>query len=80
MSGRELVATKQFGQASTVLRDAGEEETAALFEELHRGVEAITERSARLLDSVCTDEGDYERARDAAIEVVAVARDEYADV
>ena len=55
-----------------------DEPTADLFRDLRSETKALTDAGAELLDDVCETDGEWERARRAAEEVIEVAYQEYA--
>ncbi|MFC7235029.1 rubrerythrin family protein [Halosegnis marinus] len=76
--GRPLVSSRSMLQVINFFVNEGANAEADLFRALRAETDDIVERGAELLDSVCDSEGDYERAREAAVRVVEIAYDEYA--
>lgn len=77
--GRPLVADRSLLQVVNFFVNEGDDQRADLFRELRRDTDDTIERGVELLDVVCDDEAAYERARDAAIEVVERAYEAYAN-
>ena len=75
--GRGLVAGRTLAQFVSYFVNRADEGRADLFRDLRRDTEADTETAIALLADVAEDEAAVERARDAAIEVVDVAYEEY---
>lgn len=73
-----LVAERQLLQVINFFVNEGEETRAELFRELRSDAGDTVDRGAELLDAVCDDEAAYERARDAAVETIERAYEEYA--
>jgi len=76
--GRPLVADRTLLQVVNFFVNEADERRADLARELRSDAEARLDEGVALLDSVCETDADYERARQAAEEVVAAAYDDYA--
>lgn len=77
--GRPLVADRSLLQVVNFFVNEGAEREADVFRELRADTEETVERGAEVLDAVCASADEYEAARAAAVETVAVAYDRYAD-
>ncbi|MDY7082766.1 MAG: ferritin family protein [Halobacteria archaeon] len=77
--GRTLVTDATLKQ--TVAYFVGQSATseADLFRDLRRENRELVEDGKHLLDELCDDDEDWEKAREAAEEVVEIAYDEYAE-
>ncbi|MCG1002374.1 MULTISPECIES: hypothetical protein [Halobacterium] len=77
--GRGLVAERTLAQFVSYFVNSADEARADLFRELRTDTEEDTEAAITLLAAAVDDDGDAERARTAATEVVAVAYEEYVE-
>ncbi|MEZ3114954.1 rubrerythrin family protein [Halobaculum sp. MBLA0147] len=77
--GRPLVSTRTHTQVVSFFVNEADETRADLFRELKTETEAELDRGLELLDDLCTDADDWERAQMVAEYVVQVAYDDYAD-
>ncbi|WP_226040500.1 rubrerythrin family protein [Natrinema sp. DC36] len=75
--GRSLVGDRTHLQVVSFFVNEGDERRADCFRELRSDTAAQGERAAALLESVCAEDEDWERAR-AAEEVIEAAYDAYA--
>ncbi len=76
--GRPLVASRSLLQVVNFCVNEAARDAADLFRELRADSDATVETGADLLDTVCTDTADYERASAAAADTIAVAYEAYA--
>jgi len=76
--GRSLVADRTLLQAVNFFVNEGDEARADLFREFRGVASDRLDGSAAVIDAVCTDDGEYERARTAAVTVIEAAYEEYA--
>ncbi|WP_284013559.1 rubrerythrin family protein [Halobaculum litoreum] len=77
--GRGLVSDRTHLQIVSFFVNEGDERRADLFRDLRAETEAELDRGVALLDDLCADEDDWERARMVAEYVVQIAYDDYAD-
>lgn len=77
--GRGLVAQRTLTQFVSYFVNDADQARADLFRDLNSDTAADTDRAVDLLAAVCDDEGDWERAQAAAVDVVEVAYEEYAE-
>lgn len=77
--GRSLVADRTLLQVVNFFANEPDERRANLFRELREETREGVEKGAELLETLCDDEDDWERAQGVAEEVVQVAYDEYAE-
>ncbi|AZH24550.1 rubrerythrin family protein [Haloplanus aerogenes] len=76
---RPLVSDRSLLQVVNFFVNEADESTADVIRDLRSETAALVDDGVALLDSCCTDDADWERARDAAAETVAVAYEEYAE-
>ncbi|MFC6836878.1 rubrerythrin family protein [Halomarina ordinaria] len=79
MVGRSLVTDRTFLQTINFFVNESDEAAANLFRELRSETDEQVEDGAALLDDLCGRDEDWERAREAAVAVVELAYEEYAD-
>ncbi|MFB6281946.1 MAG: rubrerythrin family protein [Haloferacaceae archaeon] len=77
--GRGLVSVRAHAQVIDFFLDEADERRADLFRDLRAETEESLDRGLDLLDALCADPDDWERARMVAEYVVQVAYDDYAD-
>jgi len=77
--GRPLVSDRSLLQVVNFFVNEADEPAADVIRDLRAETTALVDDGATLLDSCCADDADWERARDAAAETVAVAYEEYAE-
>jgi len=77
--GRCLVAKKSKEQYTGYFTGEADPKTASLFRGLGSDVNEQINDAAELVDAVCADEADRERARDAAGEAIQAAYEEYTE-
>lgn len=76
--GRALVGDRTHLQVVSFFVNEGDESRADCFRELRSETAAQGERAAALLEGVCTDREDWERAQAAAEDVIDAAYEAYA--
>ncbi len=76
---RPLVSDRTHAQIVSFFINEPDESRANLFRALRQETAEELDRGLELLDEVCTDESDWERARMVADYVIDIAYDEYAD-
>lgn len=76
--GRSMVGERTHLQVVSFFVNEGDERRADQFRELRSETAAQGDRALELLEDVCDEDGDWDRARDAAEEVIEVAYDAYA--
>lgn len=76
--GRPLVSARTTLQLVSFFINETNERRADLFRGLRTDTEGLLDEGATLLDSVCETDDEFERARTAAEEAVAVAYEEFA--
>lgn len=76
--GRSLASERSLLQFVSFFVNEGDRARTDLFRDLRSDTDALVDESAALLDEVCGDEGDYDRARAAAVDAVQAAYEEYA--
>jgi len=79
MVGRPLVSVRSHTQVISFFANEADPETADLFRDLKGETEAVIEDGMDLLDDLCADADDWERASATAGYVIQVAYDDYAD-
>ena len=77
--GRCLIAKRSKEQYTGYFTGEADPQTASLFRGLGSDVDEQVEAAADLVGSVCADDADRERARDAASEAIQAAYDEYTE-
>jgi len=77
--GRPLVSVRSHTQVISFFVNEADEGTANLFRELKTETKAELDRGLELLDELCADADDWERAQSVAGYTVQVAYDDYAD-
>jgi hypothetical protein len=75
--GRSLASERSLLQFVNFFVNEGDRATADLFRDLRSDTDALVDESAALLDEVCDDEADFDRARAAAIDAVQAAYEVY---
>lgn len=76
--GRSLASSRSLLQFVNFFVNEGARTEADLFRELRSDTDATVERGVEVLDAVCADAADYDRARAAGVEAVETAYREYA--
>ena len=76
--GRSLASSRSLLQFVNFFVNEGARTEADLFRELRADTDATVERGVEVLDAVCADAADYDRARAAGVEAVETAYREYA--
>lgn len=79
MIGRPLVSVRTHTQVTSFFANEADEATADLFRDLKAETAAVIDDGVALLDDLCADADDWERASAAAGYVIQVAYDDYAD-
>ena len=79
MVGRPLVSVRAHNQLIGFFVNEAEEAGADLFRDLKAETTAVIDDGVALLDELCEDEDDWERAEMVAEYVIQVAYDDYAD-
>jgi hypothetical protein len=79
MVGRPLVSVRTHTQVISFFTNEADPKTADLFRDLRDETEAVIEDGMDLLDDLCADADDWERASATAGYVIQVAYDDYAD-
>lgn len=79
MVGRPLVSLRTHTQLIGFFVNEADESGADLFRDLKSETAAVIDDGVALLDELCTDDGEWERARMVAEYVIQVAYDDYAD-
>ncbi|AUV81779.1 rubrerythrin family protein [Salinigranum rubrum] len=79
MVGRPLVSVRAHNQIIGFFVNEAEEAGADLFRDLKAETTAVIDDGVALLDELCEDEDDWERAEMVAEYVIQVAYDDYAD-
>ncbi|WP_254546378.1 rubrerythrin family protein [Halomarina pelagica] len=79
MVGRPMVTDRTLLQTINFFVNESDERTADRFRELRGETREMVEEGARLLEEVCEGDDDWERAEEAAVEVVERAYEEYAE-
>jgi hypothetical protein len=79
MVGRPLVSVRTHTQVVAFFVNEANERKADLFRDLKAETEAVVDDGIALLDDLCDDADDWERASAAAGYVIQVAYDDYAD-
>jgi hypothetical protein len=79
MIGRPLVSVRTHTQVISFFTNEADEATATLFRDLKDETEAVIDDGMDLLDDLCADADDWERASATAGYVIRVAYDDYAD-
>lgn len=79
MVGRSLVGTQTHLQLVSFFINEADERTADVFRELRTETEETLEIGLTLLDELCETDDDWTRAQEAAILVIQVAYEEYAE-
>ena len=77
--GRCLVAKKSKEQYTGYFVGDADPRTASVFRDLGGDVEDQRDRAAELIEAVCENDADVDRAREAAGEAIQAAYDEYTD-
>jgi len=77
--GRTLAADKSKEQMTGFFTGEADPMTASTFRDLRGDLDDQLERTLDLLDALCTDESDWERAANAADEAIQTAYDAYTD-
>ncbi len=77
--GRPLVSTRTHTQIVSFFVNEQDAKRADLFRELKTETTAELDRGLALLEDLCTDEDDWERAQMVAAYVIEIAYDDYAD-
>ncbi|WP_254766397.1 rubrerythrin family protein [Salinilacihabitans rarus] len=77
--GRTLASERSKDQVIGYFVGDADPETAGLFREFEADLDDQRERATDLLDAVCEDEGDWERAREAATGAIEAAYGEYVE-
>lgn len=77
--GRTIAADRSKEQMTGFFVGQADPQTADAFREMRSDLEAQLERGLDLLDALCEDEEDWERAADAADEAVQTAYGEYTE-
>ncbi|MBV0925490.1 rubrerythrin family protein [Halomicroarcula limicola] len=75
--GWTLVDQKVKGQLTGFFTGQADPQTASTFRSAGDDVEALREEAEDLLDATCEDEGDWDTAEAAAVEVVSAAYEDY---
>ncbi|MFB6169667.1 MAG: hypothetical protein ABEJ06_00825 [Haloarculaceae archaeon] len=76
--GRPLASARTLLQVVNFFVNEADAQAADLFRDLRADTEAMTDRGAILLETVCETDAEWDRAREAATETVQVAYDQYA--
>ncbi|ADB60262.1 hypothetical protein Htur_1374 [Haloterrigena turkmenica DSM 5511] len=76
--GRSMVGERTHLQVVSFFVNEGDERRADQFRELRSETAAQGDRALELLEDVCDEDGDWDRARDAAEEVIEAAYNAYA--
>ncbi|NUC72645.1 rubrerythrin family protein [Haloterrigena sp. SYSU A558-1] len=76
--GRSMVGERTHLQVVSFFVNEGDERRAEQFRELRSETAAQGDRALELLEDVCDEDGDWDRARDATEEVIEIAYDAYA--
>ncbi|NUB91619.1 rubrerythrin family protein [Haloterrigena sp. SYSU A121-1] len=76
--GRSMVGERMHLQVVSFFVNEGDERRAEQFRELRSETAAQGDRALELLEDVCDEDGDWDRARDATEEVIEIAYDAYA--
>lgn len=76
---RSMVASRSLLQTINYFINESDESTADLFREIRRETDEQVESGADLLDDLCTDDDQWERARAAAVQTIQIAYEEYAE-
>ncbi|QRV15674.1 rubrerythrin family protein [Haloterrigena salifodinae] len=76
--GRSMVGERTHLQVVSFFVNEGDERQADQFRELRSETAAQGDRALELLEEVCDEDGDWDRAREAAEEAIEVAYDAYA--
>lgn len=79
MVGRPLVASRTFLQVVNFFINEGDTANTERFREIREETDDIVSEGATLLEDVCETDDDWEHARTAAEETIAVAYREYVD-
>jgi hypothetical protein len=79
MVGRSLVSVRAHTQVISFFVNEGDERRADLFRELKTDTQGTLDAGLDLLEDLCDDEDDWERAEMVAGYVIQVAYDDYAD-
>ncbi len=77
--GRTLAAGKSKEQTTGFFVGQADPQTADLFRDLRADVDDQRERALELLEAVCEDDADWERAREAATAAIQAAYEEYTE-
>jgi len=77
--GRCLVAKKSKDQYTGYFTGEADPQTASVFRSLGDDVDAQIDAAADLVEAVCEDDADRDRAHEAASEAIQAAYDEYTD-
>jgi hypothetical protein len=77
--GRTLAADSSKEQVTGFFVGQADPQTAGTFRELGADLEGQLERATEVLDAVCADDADWERAREAAGDAIQAAYEEYTD-
>ncbi|SER58345.1 rubrerythrin family protein [Natrinema salaciae] len=77
--GRALVADRTHLQLINFFVNEGDERRADAFRELRTETAAQGDRAAELLEEICTESDEWDRARGVAEDVIDIAYDAYAD-
>ncbi len=77
--GRTVAAEKSKTQVTGFFVGNADPQTAELFRSMDGDLEAQLQRAGELLEAVCRDESDFERALEAATGAIQAAYDEYTD-
>lgn len=79
MVGRPLYSVGAYTQIVSFFVNEADEATAGVFRELRADTDATIDRGGELLERLCDDEADWDRAGAAAGYVVQLVYDDYAD-
>jgi rubrerythrin len=79
MVGRSLYSVRAYTQIISFFSNEAEVATANVFRELKRDTQTTCERGCELLEALCEDEDDWDRATAAARYVIQLVYDDYAD-
>lgn len=79
MVGRSLVGTRTHLQLVSFFINEADEQTANVFRDLRSETEDTLETGLDLLDDLCETDDDWTRAQEAAVLVIQIAYEEYAD-
>ncbi|ELY71188.1 OTU domain-containing protein [Natrinema versiforme] len=77
--GRAMVGDRTHLQLVNFFVNEGDERRADRFRELRTETDTQGDRAAALLEAVCTEDDDWERARTAAEDTITAAYEAYAD-